>query len=220
MKTSVNMVRRMGTFNVIQRTSDGMFNATSLLKQWNDYSGQQKKLDHYFDNSSTNEFIDAIMVEENLHTRNSVYVKSRASRGDNAGTWMHPLLFIDYAMWLNATFKVKVLKFVYDEMIRFRIEAGDAYREMTCAISKIVSREFLQVAIPRVAQAINHVVYGRHEKELRNKEGDEKSVRDLLEIERDIAKWIDLGFIQSYDDLISKLRVLWRKKWEPKALRA
>lgn len=33
---------------------------------------------------------------------------------------MHPLLFIDFAMWLNPAFKVKVLKFVYDELIKFR----------------------------------------------------------------------------------------------------
>lgn len=35
MKTSVTMKRKMGIFDVFQRTSDGMFNATELLKQWN-----------------------------------------------------------------------------------------------------------------------------------------------------------------------------------------
>ena len=32
MKTNQVMVRKMGHFSVLQRTSDGMFNATSLLK--------------------------------------------------------------------------------------------------------------------------------------------------------------------------------------------
>lgn len=36
MKTNQEMVRKMGNFNVVQRTSDGFFNATHLLKQWND----------------------------------------------------------------------------------------------------------------------------------------------------------------------------------------
>ena len=36
MKTNQEMVRKMGNFNVVQRTSDGYFNATYLLKQWND----------------------------------------------------------------------------------------------------------------------------------------------------------------------------------------
>lgn len=35
MKTSVTLMRTMGEFEVNQRTSDGMFNATILLKQWN-----------------------------------------------------------------------------------------------------------------------------------------------------------------------------------------
>ena len=74
------------------------------------------------------EFIETIIRRENLHTPKMVYVKSRASRGDEAGTWMHPLLFIDFAMWINPSFKYDVLKFVYDRMLMYRNEAGDAYR--------------------------------------------------------------------------------------------
>lgn len=33
MKTNVNMVRKLDRFDVIQRTKDGMFNATALLTQ-------------------------------------------------------------------------------------------------------------------------------------------------------------------------------------------
>ena len=55
--------------------------------------------------------------------------------------WMHPFLFIDFAMWINPTFKVTVIKFVYDELINYRNEAGDAYREMAITI---VMRKFRQ----------------------------------------------------------------------------
>ena len=75
------------------------------------------KIKHFLhENKNTGKFIDALIAEEHLHGQNSAYVKSRASRGINSGTWMHPLLFIDYAMLLNLYFKVKVLKFVYDEL--------------------------------------------------------------------------------------------------------
>ena len=52
MKTSVTMKRKMGIFDVFQRTSDGMFNATELLKQWNlntqNYGDLKKKdMDDY-----------------------------------------------------------------------------------------------------------------------------------------------------------------------------
>ena len=33
MKTNQNLLRKMGEFDVTQRTSDGMFNATELMKQ-------------------------------------------------------------------------------------------------------------------------------------------------------------------------------------------
>lgn len=138
MKTNQIMIRPMGEFKVIQRTKDAFFNATDLLKQWNQLKGMKKEVNDYFDLSSTKEFIFTIMERENYDTGNYPYHKSRANKGDNAGTWMHPLLFIDFAMWINPSFKYDVLKFVYDEMIKFRNLAGDAYPSMCKAVSSIL----------------------------------------------------------------------------------
>ena len=44
MKTNQNLTRQMGNFSVYQRTNDGMFNATELLKQWNK-TGKKKDMD-------------------------------------------------------------------------------------------------------------------------------------------------------------------------------
>ncbi|MDH6304602.1 hypothetical protein M2459_001337 [Parabacteroides sp. PF5-5] len=218
MKTNQVLTRKMGEFDVLQRTSDGMFNATTLLKQWNNFSGQQKEITKFFDNDSTKEFIKALISEENLHTQNSAYVKSRASRGSNAGTWMHPLLFIDFAMWLNPTFKVKVLRFVYDQLILFRNEAGDAYKEMSGAIATLVEKNMTAESIKRVARAVNYIVYNLHESDIRNKQADEAKMKELFELERRIAQLVGDGFIKSYDHLIDYLRTLWQKKWQPKEL--
>lgn len=59
------------------------------------------------------------MEEENLHTQNSVYVKSKARSDRGGGTWMHPILFVKFAMWLNPRFEVQVIKFVYDQMLKY-----------------------------------------------------------------------------------------------------
>src|SRR5690554_4776115 len=102
MKTNQILVRQMGEFQVRQRTSDKMFNATSLLKQWNDVpSNPNRDLSKFWESSKVDEFLDALVDEGVLHTPKEGYVKSRASRGQNAGTWMHPYLFIKFAMWLN-----------------------------------------------------------------------------------------------------------------------
>ena len=106
MKTNQEMTRRMGKFNVIQRTKDGMFNATDLLRQWNTSSGEKKEIYKFFDNENTRQFVEALILEENLNTQNSAYLKSR---GKNGGTWMHPILFIKFAMWLNPRFEVQVI---------------------------------------------------------------------------------------------------------------
>lgn len=214
MKTNQNLIRKMGEFDVIQRTSDGMFNATTLLKAWNNHSGQKKDVAHYFENNATEEFVSAILSEESFNSRNSVYLKSRGKY--NGGTWMHPLLFIDFAMWLNPTFKVKVLRFVYDQLIQYRNDAGDSYKEMASAICKIVPKGEQAKAIKEISMANNHIIYGTHEREIRNKQAEEGKIKQLDELQTDITKLISDGFISNYSSLLNYLRRKWTQKYQPK----
>ena len=137
MKTNQIMKRNLADFVVEQRTVDGYFNLTGLLNSWNTKMGTKKKLKDYLGNKATQEFIKALVEEENLNGEKSPYL---ASRGKNGGTWAHPLLFIDFAMWLNPTFKVKVLKFVSDQMLSYRNEAGEAYKELASAVGESCSK--------------------------------------------------------------------------------
>lgn len=196
------MIRPMGDFKVSQRTKDGYFNATSLLKQWNESGmGSKKEMHDYFRMSQTEEFIKALKLEPEFTKGNSPYVKSKASRGENAGTWLSPIMFIDFAMWLNPAFKVKVLKFIQDEMIKFRNLAGDAYPSMCKAVSSILPDDLFKQKVKDLAKSLNIIVYGKHESEMRNKIGDEAKIRELYELELQIAQWIDLGFIRDYEGL-------------------
>ncbi len=210
MKTNQVLIRKMGQFDVHQRTKDGYFNATVLLKQWNKYSGMKKELKDFFANKSTKEYIEVLKNEEIPNMGNSPYLKSRGNKG---GTWMHPFLFIDFAMWLNPRFKLQVIRFVYDQLIKYRNEAGDAYRQMTSAIKKIVPASQLPTSIQSVAKALNYVVYNNHSTGIRNLKAEEHKAKELAELERDIAKFIDLGFITSYSQLMAHLRRLWKRKY-------
>lgn len=216
MKTNQTLTRQMGSFDVFQRTSDGFFNATTLLKQWNASSGQKKVIAHYFENEATMEFVGVIESRENFKHRNSVYLKSRGKY--NGGTWMHPLLFIDFAMWINPAFKYDVLKFVYDQLIQYRIEAGDTYREMAAGIASISKKQEITHNITSIAKAINIIVYGKHQREIRNKEAEEQSMRDLVKLQIKVAELIKEGFIKSYDALINYLRRIWLEKNQPAEL--
>ena len=125
MKTNQLMARKIGEYEVFQRTKDGMFNATVLLQAWNNTTGEKKEVKKFFENENTKEFLDALVKEENLDGQNSAYVKSKARLDRGGGTWMHPILFMKFAMWLNPRFEVQVIKFVYDQMLRYRDEVGE-----------------------------------------------------------------------------------------------
>lgn len=221
MKTNQLMKRKMGEFNVTQRTKDGFFCATELLRQWNEYANlnrgnsphlKQKDLKEFFYNKNTKEFIDALLEEEKLSTKNLAYLKLR---GKSGGTWMHPVLFVKFAMWLNPRFEVQVIKFVYDEMIKYRNEAGDAYNKLGSDVSKIVRKDFMPQAMQKVGEALNWIVFNEHERNIRNQYGEEKKQRELYELERKVADLINEGFIKSYDQMITYLKNVYRHKYLP-----
>ena len=151
LKTNQVLTRKMGDFDVFQRTKDGMFNATTLLKQWNENTGSQKQMIHFTENKNTEEFVKVLISKEDLKERNSVLIQSR---GKNGGTWMHPFLFIDFAMWINPEFKYDVIKFVYDELIKYRVDAGIEYKEVGRVISSIVDKSFIATAMSNVSKAM------------------------------------------------------------------
>lgn len=212
MVTNQVMIRPMGDFSVCQRTKDGMFNATDLVRQWNTATRQNKEIKEYFKNKSTGEFITALILEENLKGENSTHL---STRGKNGGTWMHPLLFLDFAMWLNPAFKVKVLKFIYDQMIKFRNDSGDAYRELSAAVATIVRKEDMPVRMAKIAEAINYVTFAEHYPNIRNAHGSEKEMQELFLLEKKLADLINDGFIKNFDSLIEYLRKQWFKKHTP-----
>ena len=207
----------MGEFKVAQRTKDGMFNATALLKQWNEKSISERKMANYFLSEKTSDFISTIIKRENLNTPKMVYLTSRGKH--NGGTWMHPMLFIDFAMWINPSFKYDVLKFVYDQMIKYRNDAGDAYRKLANSVQKIVSASFMPVAMSNLSKAINHVVFGSHETMMRNKVGEESKQQELFALEAKLSDLIEDGFITSYDNLMNYLRRKWCEKYTPALLK-
>ena len=70
------MTRKMGQFNVLQRTKDGMFNATALLNQWNKAIGMKKEMNDYLRLQSTKDFLTALQSDADFKDGNSPYLKS------------------------------------------------------------------------------------------------------------------------------------------------
>ncbi|CUQ23022.1 KilA-N domain [Bacteroides thetaiotaomicron] len=186
-------------------------------------------MDEFLLAKRTGDFIDALIAEERENglgenspkIDNQVVKKSKAKEKGKAGrpkeqVWMHPFLFTKFAMWINPRFEVKVVRFVYDEMIRYRNDAGDAYKELSAAVMKIVPKDFMPKAMQKVGEALNWIVFNNHEKMLRNKHGDEAKQRELYQLEKKVADLINEGFISSYDNLLIYLRNQYQKRNYPR----
>lgn len=224
MVTNVVIERPMGDLTVLQRTKDGMFNATALINAWNNAHPQQKRLlDNFWKSTNLNEFMSELAKNElDFNTVEFTELKkalTQTSTGKyNGGTWMHPILFIKFATYLSPSFEYHVYKFVYDQMIQYRKDAGDAYKRLSSAVSLIVSSDMMRPSMKKVAEAINWIVFGKHETEIRNKHGEEKLQKELFDLERKVAELIEDGFIRNYDQLVNYLRKTWQKKHLPPIL--
>lgn len=204
MKTSVNMVRTMGEFKVTQRTKDAFFNATALVKQWNTIKDNPRRdLSKFWELDNVKEFICVLMKEENLHTPSEVYVKSRASRGINAGTWVHPVLFVKLAMWLSPSFEYHVVKFVADQLIDLRHDAGDHYIGLTNAVQRLENINYSQLA-----KGLNYIIFGKHEKGLRQNASLDQ-LNALTDLQKKLAFAVDMGYIRSFEELLNEMRRMW-----------
>lgn len=226
MKTNQAMIRPMGQFQVTQRTSDGYFDANALLAQWNNVKeNPQRKMARFFESENVKLFIEALKEDisqgADLHHGDMQIVKEVKARNTSKGKtkgqiWMHPILFIKFAMWLNPRFEVQVIKFVYDQMIQYRNNAGDAYRELSSAVARIVPKNEMKVKMRKIGEALNWVIFNAHEKMLRNKEGEEDKQKELWMFEKKVASLINEGFIHRFDDLMNYLRRQYIDRNNPK----
>ena len=88
MKTNNVMVRPMGVFQVEQRTKDGMFNATALLKQWNEVESEQKSIHDFV--LQEDSFCESFMVQP--------YPKGVIENGE---LWLNEAQFRNFLYYLK-----------------------------------------------------------------------------------------------------------------------
>lgn len=175
MKTHVLMKRNFNGTQISQRSSDKFFNATELLTFYNSNSHKKKVIAEFWSNKGTKDFIDALILDMEVNIGNSLQLQSdlfTTSRGTNGGTYMHPYLFVKFAMWLSPEFEVKVIKWVYDNLIDFRTQAGDYYKEMASAIQERYIQYHNEKPDPLIfikeAHFLNELVFGDAKGKQRN----------------------------------------------------
>ena len=102
----------------------------------------------------------------------------------------------------------KTVIWLTDKLIFNRIEAGELYKGLTKAV-----KPFPDVDYVNLAKAINWVVFDRHETGIRNS-ASENELKELRDLELNLAYVINSGLIRSFVDLIAHLRFLYNKKYQ------
>jgi hypothetical protein len=120
---------------VKQNHKTGYFELTDFEKEINRirYTKglQPKKLHFYFETASSKEFLASLSIEEDIPENELRITK----KGRNGGTWVHPLVFLDIALWADSELKVKVYKWIYDNLLLFRENSGESFKNYNKVLS-------------------------------------------------------------------------------------
>lgn len=164
-----------------QRTKDGFFNATELLALYNSKSNPTtKRFADFWENQNTQAFIKELGCEI-LNVPNSPHLKTyESSRGRGGATWMHPYLFVKFAMWLSPKFELQIIKWVYDNLIETRKQTGSHFIKMCQVIYDNYQEYFNEKANPLIYQSearfLNNLTYGTFDSGKRNELSEKELV--------------------------------------------
>jgi len=130
MKTEVIMKREIWGAEISQKSKSEFFSATDLVMAGNKWRVANNlpffNLNEWLRLKSTKIFVDMLSSE---------YGKIKInSKGKNGHTWVHPFLFIKIALAVDTALEIKVYKWLYDQLLKYRNDSGDSYKKMTGAI--------------------------------------------------------------------------------------
>lgn len=131
MKTEQILVRKFNNLDIRQNHLTQMLNANDLFAAYRMTDpNTSKSVVRFMDNESTKSFVEHLIQTEGVPA--NLVVSSK--RGSNGGTWMHPYLFLDFAMWLSVDFKLIAIKWIHDNLCSLRDTAGDDFKELNKVI--------------------------------------------------------------------------------------
>lgn len=130
MVTEVIMQRELLGDFVRQKSKSGFFNANDLMRvgnKWRANNGLKiANIQNYFKQDGTKEFMSSVESKYGI-------IKT-SNKGRNGEIWIHPLIFIDLALWLNPKLKIEVYEWLFDNLLMYRNDSGDSFKKMCGAL--------------------------------------------------------------------------------------
>lgn len=123
-------------------------------------------------------------------------------------TFCNPYIWVLLAMELSPVIYAKVVTWLTDDLIINRIEAGNFCKALNKSIMKFNpdGNQYMTLA-----KSLNYIVFGKHEAGIRNT-GTKQQLKELEDIEKKFAFAIDMGYITTWDQLLSELHKIWENK--------
>lgn len=150
MKTEVIMKRQLFGKQIAQKSKSEFLSATDLF-----FIGNRERvmdnlkpvsISDYYKNSKNIEFLNELELQ---------YGKIKSDGRGKAHSWVHPLLFMDMALWLSPKLKVKVYEWLQDNLLSYRNDSGDSYKLMVGALySKASNKSMFKTNMPKVSKRI------------------------------------------------------------------
>jgi hypothetical protein len=175
MKTNQMMKREFFTTKIKQRTDNSFFSATDLLKVYNNKNKKKKQIADFLKLKQTKDFMNELATDLNINAGKNIFMEKDliiTSIGRDGGTFMQPYLFVKFAMWLSPKFEVQVMKWITDNLIDFRKQAGDHYKEMCSTIQQkynaILHKNPSPLIFSKEARFLNKLVFGTEQNNQRN----------------------------------------------------
>ena len=199
MKTEVKMKRELFGCEITQMSKSEFFSATDLVKAGDKWRAENNlspfNLYQYIRGSKTKEFIQELELK---------YTKALLTgRGRNAHTYVHPLLFIDIALAINPKLKIEVYEWLFDNLIRFRNESGDSYRDMCAALfTRNTNHKEFPNTITNIARQIKKEVgvsdwESASEKQLEKRDKIHQNIKLLCRVMKDIDAIVRIAIEES-----------------------
>lgn len=199
---------------VRQRTKDEFFNIMDLLRVGNLYRLSKKlgttNLKAYENTKNTQEFLTSLRER----TKGEVWIKGKRGRkkkdDQDAGVWVHPLVMIDFALWLNPSLKIETYNWIMDFLVKYRCSSSDSYRRMCGALFEYSTDRVnfhrniktLAITIKRECGLGDKEEWNdASETQLKKRDRIQDNIAGLCGVLKDTKKAIELGILQAREQI-------------------
>jgi len=193
MKTGVIMKRELFNQEISQDSKNEYFSATDLAR-----AGNKWRIENNISPFVMSNWLQQDSVKEFIAELEKEYGKVLISgQGRGKHTWVHPYLFIKMALAINTKLEIKVYKWIYDELIKYRNSSGDSYKKMAGG---------LYVSIPNKNDFKDTLIeYANEIKKVCNVDNWESAIERQLKLRNDIQENISFlsDIIKDKNNLLS-----------------